>query len=144
MSINTARTPRQRPVVGFTWSPVSIPLVYNAGGNIYPPTHQEDNVTRTTDANYQAYITPTNTPVTFTAQVIVPAGVFIVEYAWNFGDGTKGYGPSVAHTYTVASGLTSVSLTVTDSFDTRVSMSRVLNLRYANVVIVGQGIRVGS
>jgi hypothetical protein len=38
----------------------------------------------------------------------------VVSYAWNFGDGTTGIGPSVAHTY-AQDGVYTVSVTVTDN-----------------------------
>lgn len=38
----------------------------------------------------------------------------VVSYAWDFGDGTTGTGPSVAHTY-VQDGVYTVSVTVTDN-----------------------------
>jgi hypothetical protein len=129
-------------VLSFDWTPKSVPLSFTAGGNTYPYSKQVDNVTRTSDGRYAAYTTPANTLLTFTATAIAPGGVVILEYKWDFGDGTIGYGSSVAHTYTVASYQTQATLVVTDSLNRRYSRAQVLNLRPAAPIQVSLGARV--
>jgi len=51
-------------------------------------------------------------PSTFTSIGEDPDGT-IVKYAWDFGDGNKGTGANITHTYTVAGDYT-VRLTVVD------------------------------
>lgn len=53
-------------------------------------------------------------PVSFVGSAFAASGAGIVSYAWAFGDGTSGTGPSVQHTYTAA-GAYNVTLTVTDA-----------------------------
>lgn len=129
--------------VTFDWTPRGTALSYTLGGNTYPYAKQQDNVTRATDTRYATYITQTNTVLTFTATVISPPPIAIVEYRWNFGDGTVGYGPTVNKTYLGASQSAEVSLTVLDTLGRSQSRHQVLNLRPANI-ITGIGFIVGA
>lgn len=131
------------PVVDFSWTPVQIALSYTVGGNTYPPTHQVDNVSRASDDRYVAFTTPVNTLLTFVASVILPPGVAVVEYVWNFGDGSIGYGPTVTHTYKTPNSQTSATLNVIANNGTQVSRSKGLNLRAADRIIVSLEARVG-
>lgn len=131
-----------RVIVGFDWTPKSVPLSYTIGGTTYPYSTQQDGVSRASDANYLAYTTPANTLLTFTASLTTPNGTIITEYKWDFGDGAIGYGATVSHTYSVGSYQTQVTLNVTDSFGKRVFANRVINLRPANGIQVGLGARV--
>jgi len=54
------------------------------------------------------------TPVAFDASASTDEGNDIVSYAWNFGDGTTGTGPTPEHTYAIM-GTYTVSLRVTDA-----------------------------
>src|SRR4051794_17982149 len=94
------------------WTPKSVALTYSVGGNTYPPLKQVDAVTRASDSRYQAYTTPINTLLTFTATTTLPAGLLILEYKWDFGDGSIGFGATVAHQYLAANFSTQVSLNV--------------------------------
>lgn len=125
-----------KPIVTFTWSPTGSALTYQAGGNTYPYTHQADLTTRASDANYGAFVTPINTSITFTATAIVPPGIFVSEYKWDLGDGTIGYGPSIAHTYIAAVSQMAATVTITDSLRRTANASQVLNLRQAKPILV--------
>lgn len=131
-------------VVNFDWTPKSVAVSYTVGGNTYPYSTQADAISRpTTDANYQAFTTPTNTLLTFTATVIVPSDRIITEYKWLFGDGSIGYGATATHTYLAAASQTMATLAVTDSKGTRTIRSQILNLRTGAIVLVAHGARVG-
>jgi len=54
-----------------------------------------------------------NTPLTFTASESQDPDGYIVEYAWDFGDGGEGSGETIKHTYE-AEGEYKATLTVTD------------------------------
>jgi PKD domain len=83
---------------------------------------------------YEFTYTVVDTEVEFFAtksdkpHVIAPVGVTILEYFWDFGDGTTAMGPSVVHTYRVPDPEIEVKLTVVDSRDLRWSIARPLNL----------------
>lgn len=128
----------------FSWSPVGIPLQVVTNGNTYPYIHQQDGVSRASDSRYPAFVTPANTLLTFVASIVIPAGLIAVEYKWNFGDGSIGYGSTVTHTYTVASPQTACTLSVRDNRDRVVSRSQVLNLRAANPITVGSNISMSD
>jgi len=130
-----------RIVVDFTWSPTSVPLSFTFIGT-YPYAHQADAVTRTSDSRYAAYTTPNNTLLTFTATASIPSGLTVVEYKWNFGDGTVGYGSSVSHTYLISSPQTMATLIVTDNLGRQSSIGKLLNLRQASLILIGQNLSV--
>jgi hypothetical protein len=118
------------------WTPKSVALTYSVGGNTYPPLKQVDAVTRASDSRYQAFTTPINTPLTFTATATLPTGLVIVEYKWDFGDGTIGFGATVAHQYLAANYATQVALNVLMSNGKRFTRHKILNLRPADRITV--------
>jgi PKD repeat protein len=129
MPINETKLVNPRPalpLVKFTWSPVGAALVYIVGGNSYAYGSY--------DPRMQAFITPTNTPITFVANVTSVSSISIIKYVWDFGDGQFGAGQNVQHTYTAPVPSTEVSLTVTDSLGRQSTRSKVLNLRHSNQV----------
>jgi|SRR5208282_920463 len=131
---------------------VPSPAVVNRSPQAVPPTSANfwwlqtgKPIEESFDGNSFNYpTTPLNEQITFTAvsegktpqeeaeaghyYVITPAGVTILEYIWNFGDGIVGYGPIVTHTYTVNDPNTTISLVVVDSLRRRSSISKPLNL----------------
>jgi hypothetical protein len=130
-----------RIIADFSWSPVSVALSFTFIGT-YPYTTQADSISRSSDSRYAAYTTPNNTLLTFTATASIPAGLTAVEYKWNFGDGTVGYGSSVGHTYTISSPQTMATLIVTDNLGRQSSIGRLLNLRQASPIVIAQNLSV--
>lgn len=129
--------------VDFAWTPVSgVPFTWLTGGNSYPYTTQQDAVSRASDTRYAAVLTSTNTALTFTATVVTPANLTVIEYRWDFGDGVIAYGPIVGHTYTMPSPQTAVSLVVTDNLFQQSSRQRLLNLRAGSKIVFGMPLRV--
>ncbi len=129
------------PKLDFTWTPNSVALSYTINGNTYPPSRQVDNIDRSSqpgslDSRYSAYTTPNNTLLTFTASVVMPSGVIVTEYRWDWGDGQVGYGSTATHTYKVAPPETAVKLTITDSNRNTWGKSKILNLRFAGLIRV--------
>jgi hypothetical protein len=118
------------------WTPKSVALTYSVGGNVYPPTRQVDNSVRASDSRYASYTTPINTLLTFTATTTLPASLVVVEYKWDFGDGTIGYGATVAHQYLAANFSTQVALNITTNNGKRFTRHKVLNLRPADRITV--------
>lgn len=82
------------------------------------------------------FTTPVNTELTFAADVVMPVGVEVIEYRWDFGDGVGGYGETVAHTYRVPSHQTRCVLTVLDSTARLTTGAHQMNLRPAALVRV--------
>lgn len=127
--------------VDFSWTPNSVGLAWTVNGNNYPYTRQQDNIDRSAqvgslDSRYGAFTTPNNTLITFTAAVTLDAGAQVAEYRWDFGDGSVGFGATVGHTYKVSTPETRTSLTVTDTNRQVISCSKVMNLRFANEIVV--------
>jgi PKD repeat protein len=60
----------------------------------------------------------------FTATVALPYGRLAIEYAWDFGDGVKGYGNPVVHTFKTLTSHSRVSLTVTDDLGHRYRVAK--------------------
>lgn len=75
------------------------------------------------------------------SHVILPPGITILEYFWDFGDGHTGHGPIVTHTYEVPDPTTSISLTVLDSLGREFSTSKALNLLVVDFGYVYERIR---
>lgn len=66
-----------------------------------------------------------NTEITFNASSSYDPDGSIVNYTWDFGDGTTAEGKVVTHSYSV-SGIYRVTLTVTDNNGTKTSLTKVL------------------
>lgn len=128
-------TPHARPipvVCNFWWEeagPIGA-FTYDGDSYPYPPLYPGDT-------RYLLQTTPIHIVITFDAigqansanpQVIPPPGVQILEYFWDFGDGTHDYGPVTKHVYRVADPNLSVTLTVVDSRNMRFSAAKPLNL----------------
>lgn len=134
--------PTNRVILDFTWNNTSpTDATWTINGNTYPPTRQVDNVARPGASGDDRYLSPTvvtNIALTFTSTVILPAGITISEYKWYWGDGTVGYGPVASKTYTQASKDlgTQVSLIATDSNRRQWTRSKVLRLRFGELVVV--------
>lgn len=71
-----------------------------------------------------------NTALTFTATAVAPwgSGRRFVKYEWDFGDGVKGYGSSVTHTYSMPNPLTRARCCVTDNFGVKICVGQQLYL----------------
>lgn len=140
MSIVNEFVPKPLPVEpNFWWEPGAA-LTFNIGASKYPYVHQVDEISRSSDARYKVYTNPINEAITFDAtdseslghpKVVTPPGIFIIEYLWDFGDGTTGRGPIISHTYKVAGAETAITLTVTDSREKRYSCRKPINLIFA-------------
>lgn len=121
--------PRPVPEINFDWTPKSTVLVVSILGNNYPyPDQPEERWTTT------------NQELTFTADIRSPVGDFVTNYEWDFGDGTKGSGLEVTHTYTTASPSIRTVLSITDNHGRRFTQGRFMNLRAANVTLVSPAI----
>lgn len=138
-SVNDIVNGQVPTIANFWWNADGTPISYTLDGDEYPYQHQADNITRASDYRYAILTTPLYVSIAFDAigaanpahpKVIAPTGVSVIQYLWNFGDGTIGYGPQPSHTYTAASPDTQVSLTVTDSRGLRASVAKPLNLIY--------------
>ncbi len=117
-----------KPTILFNWTPKGPGLVYVISGNTYPYAKQQDGITRPSDTRYSVLKTPTNTPIIFTASYFNSDGSTAIEYRWNFGDGSLGYGPSASHSYAYAGSQLSVSLSIQDSKFKIFHRSAMLNL----------------
>jgi hypothetical protein len=103
-SINVIPTPQAGVVLSIATAPTGATYTYTAG-----------TVTYTTTEKYTA----TNTLITFTATVAlpnVPAGLAIIEYYWDFGDGNFSYGNPATHTYKLSGLSPQAVLRVTDNY----------------------------
>lgn len=115
-------------LVNFTWTPLNGSLSYTVDGVTYPYSHQDDAVTRASDARYAEFTTKANQLLTFTATVSGPSGFVVKEYKWNFGDGMVGYGIVTKHTYLLAVPQTQVTLIVKGSDHNEYRRTNILNL----------------
>lgn len=136
-SISQFAKPTVPTLCNFWWNADGPPISFTIGGETYPYQHQADGHTRSSDSRYEILSTPLYISIAFDAtdseklghpKVITPPEVTVLQYLWNFGDGTIGYGPQPAHTYTAASPDTTVALTVTDSRGLQTSCAKPLNL----------------
>jgi len=128
--------------VNFSWSPVSVPLVYTVGGDTFPYSTQYDGISRASDSRYVSYTTRTHQLLTFVADVVLNQDSVPVEYKWDFGDGVAAFGPSVTHEYLVANPQTQVTLTIRDNRSHTKSRTQIINLRTGQPITVGLGLRV--
>lgn len=99
----------------FSWTPTLANLSYSIGGTVY-----------TTNAPKTAV----NTAITFTAVAVAPSqsGRSFVKYEWDFGDGSKGFGPVVVHTFKVANPLLRVRCCATDNRGVKICVGRQIYL----------------
>lgn len=125
--------------VDFSWTPLSSAVSYTLGGNTYPYNSLDGEAPTPEDiARYGSFITPTNTLITFVANVVTD--LLIVRYKWDFGDGVVGYGPTATHTFRTYSPQQQVSLLVTDESAKRHYAAKQLNLRSSETIQVGFGL----
>lgn len=119
-TINSHGKTVQKVFARFEINPEDLgPLVsYGFGGNNFP---EEPG-----NARYQSYRILTNTEVRLTGSV--SPSVPVVEYFWDFGDGSTGYGPEITHTYITASPQTQIVLTATLVDGRKVRSHQVINL----------------
>lgn len=116
-------------------------LSYRVNGVQYPPanwTWTSGGVTYS--SQYTVYTTVLGQTIIFDAidalslglpKTIVPAGVQIVSYNWDLGNGQSGIGPTVStvYNYTSPPPDAAVTLTVTDSLGRRASTTHLINLQ---------------
>lgn len=122
------------PKVDFSWSPVGAAVTFNFAGNSYPPA----------GPRFEAFYTPVNQLVTFVAAVTVSAGINIIEYRWDLGDGTIKYGSTVGHTYNVPNPSLTAKLEVLDSLNRRAYVSKVLLLQVMFPTVTAGDARVAG
>lgn len=128
---DVARTPE----VTFDWGPKLIAYTLQVGGNTYPWLVNQP--VQGAAASPLIYRTAALQDLTFTANVRVPAGDFITEYQWDFGDGRKGFGSVVVHQYTTPSTSTRTRLCVVDNHGRRFCVGKPMNLYAADLTVVG-------
>lgn len=122
-TLQTVSTVPSAPSCTFSISPLGPPFSYSVGGTTFTPVN-----------SHQVF---SGVNLTFTGQVTVPPGVFIVEYYWNFGDGSEAYGVNTSHTYNVGAAETRVSFCITDNFKRQICSGKLLNLRPGLAITVG-------
>lgn len=129
--------PKIKPVpeINFSWTPQLIAYTLQINGNIYP---WQGNQPVAGSPNQSAINrTAAQQELTFTANVRLPDNDFITEYEWDFGDGVRGNGASVTHTYTTPAPSTRARLCITDNHNRRFCIGKPLNLYAADLVVVG-------
>lgn len=131
-TISTAKLPVSLSKVDFTWSPVGAAIAYSFAGNNYPPA----------GTRFEAFYTPVNQLVTFVAAVTPPQGVAIIEYRWDLGDGNTKFGQTIGHTYGVPNQSLTAKLEVTDSYNRKVYVSKVMLLQVMFPTTVQDHVRV--
>ena len=106
-------------------------LVYSVGGLTYPPI--ADAFYSGDHLRYQAYSTPVGQTVIFDAinslglstgfaspenavpQTLIPTGITVLSYSWDFGNGQTANGPVVSTVYTSGGPDVVTTLTIVDS-----------------------------
>ena len=131
-TLNTQIASLPLPIPNFTWDPVGAPVTFNFAGNSYPPA----------GSRFEAFYTPVNQLVTFTAAVQAASGTSIVQYKWDLGDGIVQFGPIIGHTYTVPNQSLTAKLEVTDSYNRKAYVSKLLFLQVQYPTIVSDHVRV--
>lgn len=134
-TIQSLSPERIAPTINFSWGPLSVPTSIIVNGNTYPRDADEPVVGSPEQPTL--YLTSSNTELTFTADVKVAEGDFITEYEWDFGDGFRGYGPIVIHTYLTGSPSIRTVLCVTDNHGRRFCRGQTMRLRPAALTVVG-------
>ncbi len=97
--------PKPTPTISIDFSPHRDAFSYSVGATTYVPAN-----------TFYAHV---GEALTLTATVVLADSVreWIVGYEWDFGDGTKGFGNPVTHTYSFNNPHTQVGLTVTDNLN---------------------------
>lgn len=139
MSINSLPVTPAKPLVNFDWTPKGGPFSFVAGPDTFPYNTQKDLISRPSDIRYTTNTTPTNTLLTFTANLVIPVNLSIIEYRWDFGDGGVAFGPSAGHTYLVAASQTRTTLTVKDNLGRSFYRHRYLMLYPSQTVVLAGG-----
>src|SRR6266568_2373153 len=95
-TINKSPLPTPPVQCDFWWEEEEAPG-YTFDGDVfpYPPLFAGDT-------RYNIYTTVIKHLITFDAinqapHIVTPPGISVIEYVWDFGDGTKAYGPVVTH-----------------------------------------------
>jgi hypothetical protein len=118
-TVQTQRLIPPLPIPDFTWDPVGATIAYNLAGNSYPPA----------GPRFQAYYTPVNQLITFTASVRADSKYPIIEYRWELGDGIIKFGQIIGHTYNVPNPSLTAKLEIKDSLNRSAYVSKVLLLQ---------------
>jgi hypothetical protein len=144
VSINQPRPSLVPLSVSISWTPwaVNPPATWVAGGITFPYARQADAVTRASDSRYAAYKTPTNTPITFTANAKTDALAPVIEYRWDFGDGSLGYGQSITKSFVVGNVAQTITVRVLDARGRVASSQRPMLLYAATSIVAGTPITV--
>jgi hypothetical protein len=122
------------PTVDFSWDPIGAAITFNLAGNSYPPV----------GPRFEAFYTPINELVTFTADATPASGTEIIQYRWDMGDGIVQYGQTVGHIYGVPNPSMAVKLEVMDGLGRKAYVSKVLLLQFEYATVVSGKIRVGT
>lgn len=133
-------------------------LIYSIGGLTYPPV--TDAYYAGDHLRYQAYSTPVGQTVIFDAinslglstgyaspenlvpQTIVPTGVTVLSYSWDFGNGQTASGPVVSTIYETGGPDTTTTLAVLDSLGRSRTVFHNMNLQ--GTPQEGGSIRIGT
>ncbi len=134
-TIQSTAIVRPAPEVDFDWGPQLPPYVILSEGNSYP---WAINLPVAGDpAQTTIHKAGANIELTFTAAIVLPDGDFITEYEWDFGDGMKGYGESVAHTYKIPNLSIRIRLYVTDNRGRRFYRGKQIQLLPVSRIVLG-------
>lgn len=147
-TINTIPT-RPPPVFcNFWWGPRETLKSFIIDGQTFPYQHQEQfngkkevvETPKASDSRYESWSTFIRASITFDAidskkeghpKIKLPAGIFVVEYLWDFGDGYTGNGPTVNHEFIAADPFTAVELRILDSRGLTFTCKQNINLLFA-------------
>jgi hypothetical protein len=135
-TVNDFSPPELAVEVNFWWDENGPVESYTFDGDSYPYISPEPA------SRYIMHTTYIQEPVHFYAildpkqaeeelkhpRVVTPAGVGIVQYLWDFGDGTTGDGPFATHEYKVLEPGIEVKLTVVDTRGLTWSAAKPMNL----------------
>lgn len=135
-------------------------VVYSVNGQTYPPV--ADAYYSGDHLRYQSYSTPVGVLVIFDAinslglstgfgapenqlpQTLIPTGVSVLSYTWDFGNGQKANGPVVSTTYSTGAPDAITTLTVLDSLGRSRTCFHQMNLQgtpqEGGTIRVSQGI----
>lgn len=108
------------PLIDFTWTPTSGPVGFTIAPDTFPPGPE---------TRFAASLTPIDTIITFTAVTSALAHQQFISFEWDFGEGGRGYGRSVKHSFPVKTTEGQVSLTVRDSRHRTYHRSKMINLK---------------